>query len=259
MPFLHAWSLSLEEQFYLVAPLLTWALYRRGYGWLIAGFSLMFILSLLAFVVGVVADPDAAFYLPYMRAWELLAGCLLALIDKGQDESCTRARSVKCNLLAISGLVMVGCSFFLLSVTDADVLLPVIGSVLVLTYGRAGVVSAVLSCKPLVHVGKLSYSLYLWHWPVLFWMKHFEAQFHIITTLCLLYFPAAVSFYLVEKPLRQWERSVRYILITYLMVLGAAGGLLLATPFYDTSGFKMPHWYGRFYDLKPGNEMGGRV
>ncbi len=164
-PLLHTWSLGVEEQFYVFYPLLVWALVRQGgLRWITAALALLTGLSLVAAQRGTFSVPDAAFYfLPY-RAWELLAGGLAALaVREGQARADDR--------LALPGLLMVIAPMVLYDETYAFpglwALPPVAGTALVLAFGRAGTRAArLLSLPPLVWVGLISYSLYLWHQPL---------------------------------------------------------------------------------------------
>ncbi len=170
-PLLHTWSLSVEEQFYLFMPLTLWLLYKLWRGWLIplmmaAGFLVSLGLSIWA--LNQIQYVSATFFLLPTRAWELLAGALLAVAPA----PCNERLRVS---MASSGLVMILLTFFVYSpktpFPGAAALLPVAGTVLVI-WGGAGaeradtLVQRLLSWRPLVFIGLISYSLYLVHWPL---------------------------------------------------------------------------------------------
>lgn len=175
-PLLHTWSLSVEEQFYLICPialLLLWKLSRRtgvdARRVTLGALAAVLVLSFTACVLMTGSDPSRAFYLTWYRAWELAAGALLAFMSGS-----IRARPVAAAPCLWSGLALI-----LLSITVLDdasrfpgpaALLPVAGATLVIAGGamRGGTLPGrLLSSPPMVWVGKLSYSWYLWHWPLL--------------------------------------------------------------------------------------------
>ncbi len=163
-PLLHTWSLAVEEQFYLLFPLLVMILWRFGKKVLIGAIAFISLASLTLAQYGSEAFATANFYLPTTRAWELLAGSLCAfLLSSG--------KSYRSNLLSLAGLAIIVIAIF--AYDDATpfpslyALVPVLGAVLVILFGPAGTVTArLLSTSPMVWIGVISYSLYLWHQPV---------------------------------------------------------------------------------------------
>lgn len=165
-PMLHTWSLAVEEQFYLVFPLLLMALWARGSRRLIWVVALIALCSLALSEIGLrlpqVSDA-AVFYLLPTRAWELLAGALCALVAM----RVTRFDG----WLAALGLAMIALSVAIFDHTTPFpsiwALLPVVGTVLVLRCARAETVAGrLLSLRPFVWIGLISYSAYLWHQPL---------------------------------------------------------------------------------------------
>ncbi|MBL8564940.1 MAG: acyltransferase [Hyphomicrobiaceae bacterium] len=170
-PLLHTWSLSVEDQFYLTWPLLLLLLAPRvPRPWLIAITLALLAASLSHAEAKLAVNPDYAFYLLAPRAWELLAGCVTALA--AQRLSFARLTS---SLLGASGLVLILASGFVLNSSKPFPGLAaapaVLGTVLVIVAGLgndgAQGPARVLAWRPVVVAGLLSYSLYLWHWPVI--------------------------------------------------------------------------------------------
>jgi peptidoglycan/LPS O-acetylase OafA/YrhL len=163
-PLLHLWSLGIEEQFYLAWPLLLMLAARLRLN-LLAATAVLGGLSFALNVAMIGPDPVATFYLPFTRAWELLAGGALAIgwgrIGHGAAAS---------NLRALAGVVLIAVAAFLLDPNRAFpgwwALLPVTGAALMLSAPMAWGAKRLLSSPIFVWFGLISYPLYLWHWPL---------------------------------------------------------------------------------------------
>jgi peptidoglycan/LPS O-acetylase OafA/YrhL len=164
-PLLHLWSLGIEEQFYLFWPLILMLAARLRWSllWVAAGIGgASFVLNVA--LIG--SDPVATFYLPFTRAWELLAGALLACAWNRIDQS-----EAASNRRAIAGVVLIVAAAAVLNVHRAFpgwwAVLPVAGSALLLSAPASWINRRLLSWRPAVWIGLISYPLYLWHWPLL--------------------------------------------------------------------------------------------
>lgn len=167
-PLLHTWSLAVEEQFYIVFPLILMACYRWARGHVKGILVGLFVVSFAANIAFVFNDMhESAFYMLPMRMWELLVGALIAL---GFVPQMKHARAP--DLCAWGGFILILLGVRLLPVEDLYfpgfyALLPVMGAGLIIYAGQNGAlpfVNKVLSIAPAVFMGKISYSLYLWHW-----------------------------------------------------------------------------------------------
>jgi peptidoglycan/LPS O-acetylase OafA/YrhL len=167
-PLLHTWSLAVEEQFYILFPIYLWAVRRFYPKRLRLSVGLLVVASLFASAIVVHFNRATAFYMPYTRAWELLTGTVLALNVLPRLSS-TWVR----NCAALLGIVMIGYSVLTYTPTTLfpglSALAPCGGAALIIYAGEAGstLVGRALSWRPVVFFGLISYSLYLWHWPVI--------------------------------------------------------------------------------------------
>ena len=166
-PLLHLWSLAIEEQFYVAWPVALLLANRLRYPLLrlAAGLALC---SFVACVWWTPIEPAAAFYLPLTRGWELLAGGVLALVERDRRLAWLAALPG----LGWIGLGAIGAAFFLLDQHSVFpgfwALLPVVGAATFIGAGSASPANAALGSVRWIHrLGLISYPLYLWHWPLL--------------------------------------------------------------------------------------------
>jgi peptidoglycan/LPS O-acetylase OafA/YrhL len=172
-PLLHLWSLGIEEQFYIFWPLILLTIFastRRRF-WMVAIATVSFGVSLLIFV----SYKELSFYSPISRAWELLAGGIIADLSVGKAGAESLRSSRRDNLFATIGiLAIIGAAIGI----DRNslfpglyVLLPVLGAALIIISPNS-LVNGILLSNPLaVLIGKISYPLYLWHWPLLVYLQ----------------------------------------------------------------------------------------
>lgn len=232
-PLLHSWSLAVEEQFYIVFPLLMLIGWRWGgrYRLLLCAVGGLSFLSALHLVD---TAPTTAFYLPHTRAWEFLGGALLAVGRLPAFRSSQIA-----NAAAIAGAALIGWAVLQFSAATpfpgAHALVPVVGAMLILHAGRTGsLVSGALSNPVPVFVGRISYSLYLWHWPlIVFWKYRTDGSWEaweraLILMVSLLV--AWISWRFIEEPFRRarsFSPARAFAFAGVLMTAGVGAGMLL--------------------------------
>ncbi|MGB5209513.1 MAG: acyltransferase family protein [Gammaproteobacteria bacterium] len=193
-PLLHTWSLGIEEQFYIAFPALAYLLAsrctRRVMVWIL---SSLLVFSLAANLLVVQANAKFAFYMIPTRAWELLAGVFLSLGVLPQIKKLSTA-----TVLSLLGAVLIVLPMFVLDETSLfpgiNAVPPVLGTALIIYSGEhhQTIVSRILSLKALVAIGLISYSLYLWHWPVtvytnMYWESALNRPFVVALSVALAY------------------------------------------------------------------------
>ncbi len=211
-PLLHLWSLAIEWQFYLVWPLLLIVVRDRRA--LAIGMAVIVAASFTGSLVALARNPAAAFYLPQHRAWELALGALLALALLYRREAMTRILSGRlADVVSFGGLALVIGAGALL--TDKNeypgywALLPTLGAVLIIAAGPQSASNRLLLSHPIaVFVGLISYSLYLWHWPLLSFAHILGADqdWRVVALLVAVTCPLAwVTYRTVEQPARKFR------------------------------------------------------
>jgi peptidoglycan/LPS O-acetylase OafA/YrhL len=240
-PLLHLWSLGIEEQFYLFWPLMLMLVARLRLSMLAA----VAVLGVASFVLNVAligSTPVATFYLPFTRAWELLAGAALAC-----GWSQVRQTGTASNLRASVGILLIATAAGVLDTKSAFpgwwALLPVAGAALLLSAPAAWFCRALLASPPLVWIGLISYPLYLWHWPLLVFFG--IMKFAPLTLLerglivGLSFVLAWLTYRFVEIPFRFGRPSPLKIpsLCSGMVLVGMAGAVVVEGRGFD---FRLP-------------------
>ncbi|HUQ89932.1 MAG TPA: acyltransferase family protein [Vicinamibacterales bacterium] len=208
-PLLHLWSLGIEEQFYLAWPLLLWAIWKRINP--IVVLSIVTTTSLAASLYASLYHPVAAFYFPLFRVWELACGGLLALAVPVPIGGSRTAR----NVMGAAGLAFIAIGVVFATNRDVFpgwwVMLPTGGAWLLIATGPDAICNRVLSLRPLVWIGLISYPLYLWHWPLLTFARILDgplpSRLVRLTMVGLSLLLAWLTLRVVERPLRRADHG----------------------------------------------------
>lgn len=202
---LHTWSLAVEEQFYLFYPI-GMALFARFFG--LRFFYLVLPAAIISFALCIYMSGISqrmAFYALPFRGWELLGGAIIALMP-----ACSVHRVLR-EVLSVVGVVMMLAPLFFYNVSYAFpgwvTLLPVTGAMMVI-WGAGGTWAGhLLSIKPMVAIGLISYSLYLWHWPILIFARYVPAyeSTPLVASACLVLAVglSILTWRYVEQPVRK--------------------------------------------------------
>jgi peptidoglycan/LPS O-acetylase OafA/YrhL len=222
-PFLHTWSLALEEQFYLIFPLILFVIWKFFKKKIIIIFLFGFIASLLLAQYLSVTAPEASFYLFPSRAWELLAGVFVAKFEI--DYSSKKKLSNK--FIPYIGLLLIFISFFTINENTLHpsvfTIIPVAGTAIFIWSSSSSVfLTNILSTKILVGTGLISYSLYLWHFPAFAFarIKNFNLSPFDKFELILISFALAIlTYFFIEKPSRTLLLKSKKLFIIIMLSL----------------------------------------
>jgi len=239
-PLLHTWSLGVEEQFYVGFPILLMLImrYRPQNSRLLLG--LCSAVSLFLCIYLMPQHPTATFYLIPMRAWELLAGSLVALglLPKVTSD-------VAGNTLAALGMALIIAAIMFFDENTLfpgyAALLPVAGTVLVIAYADSTLTGKLLSFGPIAFVGLVSYSLYLWHWPLIVFGRDLGLLDGTIgpalAVIALSLAAAYASYRWVETPFRN-RGAIGQLQIYRYAGIAAAALLAVGAGFFYSDGMR---------------------
>src|SRR6266568_3295141 len=221
-PLLMTWTLGVEEQFYLFFPLLM--LLMRGKRWQVQVWAVCgaAALSLTICIWGSSHFPVFAFYMLPTRAWELGCGVLLAMVEANRRSAKNALPPFAEHVLSVAGVALIVVSVGVLDkgrlAAGYEVLWPVVGTVLLIA-SREGVINRVLAWRPIVFVGLISYSWYLWHWPLLSFAQlssSSDLSSEVAVAIGMLSFGCAVlSYFLIERPFRRSTTPTKTLLWRY--------------------------------------------
>lgn len=233
-PLLHTWSLAIEEQFYFIWPILIFIILKLGFKkksiYLFATVA-TFLSFFIASVLLVKKYNSWAYYSFPSRYGELLMGSLLAI---------SRFKSIKLSpYFSGLGIILIFLSFFTINGTVSfpgiTALLPCIGTLLILSSNN-NIFTKWLSYNPIVFIGKISYQLYLWHWPVLAFLRYSTGQYFLSPKLIffsslLIFLLSVLVWKFIETPIRYSAMSFKNtFLLLYALPTSLIWGLILISP-----------------------------
>ena len=247
--YLHTWSLSVEEQFYLLYPFLLYFAYKYFKNFTVP-ILIITIVSLFLFFFYSKINQDFAFYMLPTRIWELSIGGLIGVIKKPVIKNE--------NYLPIIGIFFIITSYLIRS--NILYFLPVIGAALIILFSTPNdIIGKILSTKPFVFIGKISYSLYLWHWVIIVLFKNLQYQFqeinhHLLNGLIILltFLLAYLSYTFIENKTRNYQHTPKIVLAGITIIAGIT--LYYQSDFYKpyyNSKYNQSTYYVSYYDISP--------
>lgn len=234
-PLIHTWSLAVEEQFYVLFPLFLMVLWKLRKRWIFGSLMIVGVISLVAAQWGAYHYPLATFFLLHARGWELAIGALIAFyfLYKREHEEFIRSRKMTSEVFGFIGLLLICYSVVAFDENTPFpglyALVPTVGAALIIVFSTSEtIVGRILGTKPMVGIGLISYSTYLWHQPLFSFARHRSltepgaSLFLVLSALSIIL--AYISWRYVETPFRNKKVVSRKGVFTFAV----AGSLAFA-------------------------------
>ncbi len=243
-PFLHTWSLSVEEQFYIFFPIFFYLVFKKAKKIFIPSLVFIFVLSFCFAIYGSINLDIANFYFPFSRIWEIIFGSIIAFfeVEKG-----SRSKNVFLNqIFQILGVVLILISFINfndeIKHPSTLTLIPVLGVGLIIWFSHGSeIITKILSLKILVSVGLISYSLYLWHYMIFAYGRFQQSEPTIndkLEWVAVTIILSIIFYFLIEKPFRKKEKIFNVDNVKIIIPVILIGIIIFSMININKEGFK---------------------
>ena len=231
-PFLHTWSLGIEEQFYIFFPILLIFTYKYLRNFVLHVFVIILISSFFYGVYVSKIDYNFSFYFSLTRFWEIIFGSILTYIELKFKKN---ENKIINNLMPLIGLCIIFLSIYLFDdkspISNFKILFCISGVGLIIIFSSTkDITTYILSFKPFVFLGLISYSMYLWHFPVMAFgrLQGHQTNFDKLLWLSLIFLLSILSYYLIERPFRDnliiisstFWKIIIFVFIIILSIMG---------------------------------------
>lgn len=246
LPMLMTWSLGVEEQFYIIVPIAMALLSLLAKRLIPAAVAGLIVLSFAVSFQMSQSNPLFAFFMLPARAWELASGMMLAVVHSRSPVQ--RRLMVSPDITAFSGLLLILASFSIahevMALPGWITILPVLGTVLLIQSPSSIISRRLLTSSPFVFVGLISYSWYLWHWPLMALVRVSAvggaSDLAMLVVLCLSFFMAILSWRFVEQPFRRPRHSSGQTVLRYAALLACIVLVPLSIKYLDGLPQRLP-------------------
>lgn len=237
---LHTWSLAVEEQFYLLFPIILWLVWRLTRKALFPTLLFLGLASFIGMHAAMNEDTSFAFYMFPTRGWELLLGSIVAIAP---------ARRPAAGVMTATGLLLIASTVALADENTRfpgwAAVPPALGAALVIHFSPAAGLTKALTWKPLILIGLMSYSLYLWHWPILVFMRYWTVRpldaSEIVVAITLTFAVSSLSWRFIEQPIRRLQGISSLRVVTAgIAAVSVPAALGLAVVHYKGVPERMP-------------------